>query len=975
MFLAKIADYLEQEFNADLAKMDEKARVAYLDSEEAKARCAVIDYFRFSDGVCAGVSVLWAYGKHIADDPATDKSKATDDIQFFHRMHKLISDWDMSKPFTQQEKNDLNTFITNIIHYQRGDVDLEGSKEFSKRFFTTFSQEELSLLMEDTKRGNPVEVYRLSVTPATATMLHNHLAKVVTPGKMIFVNLNIQGGGKHKTAIYQNESDKRLFYFDINNDGTRVGYETEVKSVAELTQHILVSANPIGFNAMARMILNPLQFRTCNIGLSIYQFAPEKKRVVLEDSMRISDEEFAHLRVSYPNEFTVPMHAIARQIIDSLTSEQVMRLLKDPSNHEAFKKHLLDNIVRSPTRYSIQLNRYVLQRHLDSIAPHRLPVITERAAGHIDFDSAMFGKMTFEEALVAKKQLAMEWLSEYDKGRIDQVDIQLLTLSEALFIASHRPGDKVFLDRMLSGCNSHHQFEGVNEHVMFGNVMKAAKANIDSGNIELAKEIISFAYEHTGLIPSSSAIARLGNLAVASYVIDLAPHMIESKYAALEIAIENDDVEELKALLALYEININDALNNGERLAHHAIRNLSLNVIEFLKANGADFMLTNKYDNSALSVFDDACKFSLYRYGYDKLSQAGDLLYQYYPVNVIQIPLIRMAIERDDVAEFQKLLSRFKINDMQFDMGFDATFAHVAAKRCSLNILKYLTAQHADFSAQNKVGDSPLSVLINHTMYLKEDDKRLDDRFVAAEMMIAAGALRQQKNPIEDAMRAEWCEMIPFLVTHGVNINNMPAEKPLLWLAALRVSLNEKWSANLPVSKTIDTLIECGANIHDALAYARRYNQSMGGENQKIVDLFEALSKKAAQGQRKHSTDQAQVAMGGSHAFFATSDAKANDHLSTGNSDLEHKIDAHIKHLTEGINHPTLGERRRHKMEVLKIAKKYLNGQCDLNDLIATQAKYHKWKNALGKSDVAKLVNDVMEAKRINHNKMHGPSK
>lgn len=956
MITRKIGQYLKQQFKTDIAKLDQKRKDSYLKSNEAKTRLALIKMFKTSKGICSGISLLWVYAKLIADDPSTDKSQETDDIHCFNRMLKLLNDWDGVKPFTHAECNDLNRFISNIIHYQREDITLDFENHWILGFLRVF-QDHVSVLLEDTKRGSPQEIYRLNPCAATRTMLKGQLNKVMQPGVMIFINLHIHGTEDyHRVAVYQSLQDKSIYYFDINNDGKPSGYEVEVKDLDELTYQIFDSASPLRFNIMARQRLDPLASATATIGIQKFQFSSDNT-LLIDESMGISDDEFTSLLSSYPEQFKPPAGRLAKQIINCLTSQQLLRLLKSNDTSNELKTLLLNAINQSPDQYSIFVNRYVSHHHRDAFSAEKLATIIKRANELIDNDSLWYSKKHYSDINKARTDAAIEWLYAYDNRILNDSDMTLLKLSDAMFLASHRANDQSFIVKLFENCDWTCKATSNEETYMFHNFTKALYSIVASNNIEFAKQIITRVCDRTGLIPSAMVLEGIGNDAITRHVHSLSPHLSAAKTAAIRSAIKRNDVANLKEQLDFYRVGINDQLDMGDTLAHLAINNLSYDVVEFLLHNGADFSKTNSNGFSAIDYFDHAC--SWHRHDEEQARRIGVYLYQHYPCEAIIITLLKDAIKQDNLLAFQHLLQTFNINNMQFDMGSNDTFAHIAAQHCSLNILKFLVSQNADFTAISYSSTSPLVSVIEQVRNLNEDRKRLEDRLLAADLIISASHSQQNsnnsrgKNPIVSAVSAGFIQVIPLLMQRGYDINGTLNQEPPLWTEALKIHYHHKDDQSLPMTDLMQFLLDNGADIDHALQYAQKVNEESRGEYAKIVEMFNALSV---------TRNLSAIAAANSQGLFKHS----NELISPESRDLTAiiaRIDKHLAKLKSPSKMNKLFTNRNdHKIAVLQVAKGLLTGLNTMQDLTDAKLQHPKWNHATGKSTVAELVSEAIEA-------------
>ncbi len=202
------------------------AIIAYLKSELASSTTqpeianikSAIHWFEKSAGECIGYSILWAYG-HRLQDAENENSSERDDLSFFKKMIQKLASWDEKSKFSSAEKKDLDRFINNIRYYQMP----------SESFFIESKDRhfDLSLTLEDTKRGSPICNFRLNNIPLTGPLLINRLKKIIKPGAMIFLgaaNRNFSTG--HIMAAYKSIINNKIYFYDPNNNSGEISVDT-----------------------------------------------------------------------------------------------------------------------------------------------------------------------------------------------------------------------------------------------------------------------------------------------------------------------------------------------------------------------------------------------------------------------------------------------------------------------------------------------------------------------------------------------------------------------------------------------------------------------------------------------------------------------------------------------------------------------------------------------------------------------------
>lgn len=211
--------------------------IEYLKKEQAiattpleyKNRTEVIDYFTRSKGECSGLAVLWSYAKRLTDESATQQER--DDLTFFATTYRTLITWDKVRNFTSQEKAAIERFIGNLILFQKPAFEI---------FSDGNMQLDLSVVLEDTKRGRPMEVFNHH-SILSKSMLKNRLMLLLKPKTLFFIGVTKKTNG-HLIALYQTKSGV-LYLYDPNSPHG----EIVIKNIDELTDALWQATDPSQF--------------------------------------------------------------------------------------------------------------------------------------------------------------------------------------------------------------------------------------------------------------------------------------------------------------------------------------------------------------------------------------------------------------------------------------------------------------------------------------------------------------------------------------------------------------------------------------------------------------------------------------------------------------------------------------------------------------------------------------------------------
>ena len=293
--------------------------------------------------------------------------------------------------------------------------------EKAKDFFldTSFGpQSNLSLVMDDTKRGLPKESLRSNFGDITKKMIENRLIDIVKPQSMIFLSTQTVENNAHVVSIYQNASDNKIYYYDINNLP-----ETEVKDISELTKKVWESIDPSSFRTRGQFYPIELTLRNVSVDVLRFQSDPACTYEVAANE-KISNIELVDF---VKNNKAFPLlDAEKGGLIDSIEPAQLYQLLKDESIDEKAKKRLITSTIKNLKKLNPFNAHLIISKHSQLLSDLRgKGVITES-----DFDNvssmtkgSLIRRGDWERAFNATPEVK-GFLDLYSKGLIDDDDIK-----------------------------------------------------------------------------------------------------------------------------------------------------------------------------------------------------------------------------------------------------------------------------------------------------------------------------------------------------------------------------------------------------------------------------------------------------------------------------------------------------------------------------------------------------------------------
>jgi len=345
-------DYHDQGLlQKQIIKFLEKERDQATNAEDRKNRNEVIDDFLKSKGECSGLGVLWSYGKRIAEDALISKTtKPMDDIVFFNKVFRMLILWDGIVEFGKQDKADIERFIANLVLYQ-------------KPAFLIFNEGEmqlhLSLVLEDTKRGRPMEVFKENII-CDKEMLRVRLNKIIKPKTLIFIGATKRPHG-HLMSIYQGADNNILFYDPNSKQG-----ELLIKNYEQLIEALWKASDPANFiHVFGGM--DPVDWVLRNLSITVFRFKEDPiYKYPTDQEFNVTAEELLVLFKDKPLLVAISLrNELVKLLFDHLSIKEMMKLFKNDATSPDIKRILVQSVflptyLARAKKESPSLARYLL---------------------------------------------------------------------------------------------------------------------------------------------------------------------------------------------------------------------------------------------------------------------------------------------------------------------------------------------------------------------------------------------------------------------------------------------------------------------------------------------------------------------------------------------------------------------------------------------------------------------------------------
>lgn len=696
MLSSKILRYLEKELVNATSETD------------LKNRQEVINYLYASKGECFGLATAWVYGRRISDEIDNKNNKPKDDIFFFNKVKKMLLEWDEKSVFGQEEKSDIERFISNVLLYQRFDIMLWKSRKIDNTIFQGHDQSDLSSILEDTKRGNIIENFREDSIHLTKKMLVDRFSNIVKPQTLILISLNGDENG-HTMAIYQNNKDKKIYFYDSILDD-----EVEVDTLENLVELFWKSSNPQNFRKWHTREPSDSDIR--NTAFRIFSFPVDKiSKYPTKDEFKITETEFVDLFESSPYLLKwIRTDKEVQLFVDSLGDEQAMRILKSESAKDIIKEAIIVRTIINSEAKGSAILRYIFINYKDLIDDLKTNnyftdqqlqsfLKIETKAFKIFPDNIDPWESRYEEEKVKNLEL---WLNLYENKLISQFDMQSLTLSEILYILENKPSDPSLAKNLLN----YHQkipFDSYINDVGF-RLNLVILANLKNNSLETAKLILIKLGKDFGILPSMSSILSFNNEELALFMQEnfgtasiyntatgesYFPKLIadikkrNTKIHNLKFAIERGDDPTVERFINGHDFDPNMDLGNGCTPVHVAAYSGRADLITKLSNKGADLNKKNK-DNvspivtAILSGGENKDRISDYVNSVKALIDAGANIKDNFPDGM---NLVIAAVESDN-ADVIPLLKKMGLDLNRTDndgaplLWHAASYTHYAGK-------------------------------------------------------------------------------------------------------------------------------------------------------------------------------------------------------------------------------------------------------------------------------------------------------
>jgi hypothetical protein len=224
-------------------------RIWDLIQKTEKEKKAAIEKIIDPDGVCRGLAVLWSFGKNLEDQGLNGDE--FDNIAFMRRTANILVNWNGYAELEDQDKKDIERFISNIRTYQSsidellaenaqgptGEVLYENTQEpLTEDLRKTVLNNQGLRLFETTKKLPDGTYQRVNkqldeIVTTDISGLVNRLEDIMKqPGKMVIIRISGETN-VHSLSAYKAKDDTMYFY-DPNTG------EKEVESIEHLAKEI-----------------------------------------------------------------------------------------------------------------------------------------------------------------------------------------------------------------------------------------------------------------------------------------------------------------------------------------------------------------------------------------------------------------------------------------------------------------------------------------------------------------------------------------------------------------------------------------------------------------------------------------------------------------------------------------------------------------------------------------------------------------
>jgi hypothetical protein len=433
--------------------------------EEKKNRQEAIDYFKNSRGECVGLSTLWCYARRLEDEK-NKTQKAKDDLAFFNTCHRKLLSWDEKSEFNGEEIADLERFIGNV-------------RTFQIPSFLMFKQSkklqlDLSITLDDTKRGQPLVCFEKDNFMCSKKMLDTRLKEIIQPQTLIFLGATKNGSG-HQMALYKNKEDGKVYFYNPNarHGWANVQYgEKEIENLEELIDAFWEGSDPSSFLLFGGF--DPVDRALRNVTIEVYRFSEDQQYdYPKENNFNLTAEEVLTVFKDFP---FIPKFASRKEVqsfIKSLDKHQALELIKREEVSLELKKDLKALLIEEKN----QLTKRILQQ------------VTKRS---VDRDPLQVKQLT-DEAIALQDMLSLE---------------------NILLVLALNPGDTPLAKKLLNAALDKGDMK-------YGFAISIAIwANINHNTLETAKMILKILGDKFEIAPSYEQILEFKNVELAQFMED-----------------------------------------------------------------------------------------------------------------------------------------------------------------------------------------------------------------------------------------------------------------------------------------------------------------------------------------------------------------------------------------------------------------------------------------------------------------------
>jgi hypothetical protein len=466
-------------------------------------RVKVINYFKKSEGECAGLVSLWLYGKRMYEED-NPNNLVIDDVGYFYEMTQLLINWDCLKPFKASVKLEIECFISHLLFYQNLHSDI---------FEQHIPQLDLATKLTDTKGRKFVEVSSQEFI-VNKKLLKEKFELLVKPSAMIVV-----GTENHAMAFYMSKDGNNVSFYDPNYG---VYYSNKLEHLLDAlwfssdifsnNKYETINTMAIATRYFSVMIFVPdydidlysseslLCVNDLNEVINIIQEVPS-----LHFNL-IGNKNFVlHFAISTLEDYEI-MACLQGGLIDELKLPTIIRYLcLDIENRSTF------------------LARFLIENYHDLIPKYKcLDVVKKQSSKTFLYDY-------FLEFLISET--------------VSSIFVPYIKLSETLKILSMEEniGEIELAEYLLSNCNI-----SSNSNKTQLRIDNVVEKNLLANNRDYALEIMQLLFSRFSLLPSQKILDQFTYIELQPFA-SYKEHAISSLMQSFSIKEIHDDTDILGA--------------------------------------------------------------------------------------------------------------------------------------------------------------------------------------------------------------------------------------------------------------------------------------------------------------------------------------------------------------------------------------------------------------------------------------------